>query len=591
LLRHAVNNLGAWIMPKKYLAGLVVLIVAVGLGGYWFYRQRLAADVAMATLPPAQALAFFAVPGLPQGWADLQQSKFYRHVASPAFWQRALGSDGYRRLLAEKQRLEQHLGLPLTDTTVNLLLGREFGLALVPSPERMVDIVAYVRVSATEQIVESLTRTSAGARPDMVRQTQMVDGVEIVTLHPQAAPTSLSYAFLGTVAVLSTDPIWVIDAIKAQHGAAPDRLYTIPTFQAMHLDSTPALLAYGYYDSERLQAHVSERLSAVVESPSADMLQRLQTTGKVTLKARRVGDGIMAETMAWYPQAAAIQMFRPVERAGAMPPFRGVPAETFYLTHVDLLDLQGVWQLLRQVAAAGDQQALQQILGAFRAWAGVDFEGDVLPVLTGVTGLGLTTPFGASRDSPIALPGLFVTLGLTDASKGQQLMQTIVAHAGGPSLLEFLRRQSYDGQTITYLGHPLLFVTPGYVISHQQLILGSDVSLLRHMLDTASGKTTPLMDTTGYQATRKHFRIQGGSMTFIDVSASVERIQEAWLRFGGVIRALTQLDSGATSGGSTPGDPWALLEILRPLHYVGVASQAEAQGVRSEAFLAIQDLP
>jgi hypothetical protein len=40
-----------------------------------------------------------------------------------------------------------------------------------------------------------------------------------------------------------------------------------------------------------------------------------------------------------------------------------------------------------------------------------------------------------------------------------------------------------------------------------------------------------------------------------------------------------------------PGDPWALLEMLRPIRYIGVVSQAEAQGVRSETFVAIQDLP
>ena len=80
-------------------------------------------------------------------------------------------------------------------------------------------------------------------------------------------------------------------------------------------------------------------------------------------------------------------------------------------------------------------------------------------------------------------------------------------------------------------------------------------------------------------------------MTFIDVSTSVERMQETWLRLGGLIRALTRLDTGAASIGSMPGDPWTLLEILRPIRYIGVASQAEAQGVRSEAFIAIQDLP
>jgi uncharacterized protein DUF3352 len=577
-------------MPKKYLAGLFMLIATLGLAGYWFYWQQKTADLGIARLPPAQALGFFAVPGWPQGWADLQQSKFYQHVVSAAFWQRALGAEGYQHLMAEKHRLEQHLGRPLTEPTVNLLLGREFGLALVPGQERIVDVIAYVRVSGTEKIVESLTRTFAGAQQDVVRQTQTVDGFEIVTLRPKGVSTSVSYAFLGTLAVLSTDPAWVIDAVKARRGISLDRLYSTPTFQAMQLESTAALLAYGYYDGERLQAQTRGRLPGVVEMPSTATLQMLQTTGKVTLKATRAGDGIMAETMAWYPQAGAPQVFRQVERDGAILPFRGVPAETFYLTHVDLLNLQGVWQLLRQFAAVSDQQVFQQWLAEFRHRAGVDLEGDVIPVLTGVTGFGITAPFGATPGSPIALPGVFLTLGLTDEAKAQHLMQTVMAHAGG-SLLESLQRQSHDGQMIYYLGHPLLFVSPGYVISHQQLILASDVSLLRHMLDAATGKTKTLADTTGYQDIRKHFRLQGGSMTFIDVSTSVERMQETWLRLGGLIRALTRLDTGAASIGSMPGDPWTLLEILRPIRYIGVASQAEAQGVRSEAFIAIQDLP
>jgi hypothetical protein len=32
------------------------------------------------------------------------------------------------------------------------------------------------------------------------------------------------------------------------------------------------------------------------------------------------------------------------------------------------------------------------------------------------------------------------------------------------------------------------------------------------------------------------------------------------------------------------------VELLRPIRYIGVASQAETQGVRTEAFVAIQDL-
>ncbi|HSF30551.1 MAG TPA: DUF3352 domain-containing protein [Candidatus Tectomicrobia bacterium] len=578
-------------MPKKFLTGLLLVIVALGLGGYWFYGQQQADGPAIMALPPAQALGFLALPGLPQAWTDLRQSKFFQHAASPAFWQRALGAEGYQRVVAERERIEHRLGLSITEDTVSLLLGRELGVAIVPGQRTdwPVDVILYVRVSGTEKIAESLARTFSAAMQDLVRETQIVDDIEIVTLRAKNEPFSMSYAFIGTVAVLSTDVAWVIDAIKARHGTSPDRLYASSPLQAMQLATVESPLAYAYYDVERLQAQAMAGAPATIPMPPA-ALQMLQTTGKTTLKARRTGDGIMVETMAWYPPHGAPQVFRQVERDGAMPPFRGVPAETFYLTHLDLLDLQGVWRLLTQLAALGYEDGLQQVLTRFRAWAGVDLERDVLSLFTGVAGLGITAPLGGPGAGLIALPGAFLTLGLTDEAKGQQLIQTIGTKAGGPLFSEFLRRQPHDGHTIHYLGHPLLFVKPAYVISRRQLIVGSDVRLLQHMLDGAAGKTQTLSDTHAYQNVRKHFRITGGSITFVDVGTAVEKALEAWLRFGTLIQALTRANPGGLSAGGIAGDPWALAEMLRPIRYIGVASQAEAQGMRIEAFVAIQDL-
>jgi hypothetical protein len=579
-------------MPKKYVAGLLLLIVALGLGGYWFYAQQEADGPAIMALPPAQALGFLALPGLPQAWTDLRQSKFFQHVSSPAYWQQALGPEGYERFIAEKQQIEHRLGFPMTEETISLLLGRELGVAFVPSQGSNwpVDVIAYARVSGSEKIAESVARTFSAGMQDLVRETQVVDDIEIVTLRTKEEPLSLSYAFIGTLAVLSTDAAWVIDAIKARHGTAPDRLYTSPPFQAMQLETVESLLAYGYYDVERLQAHAMAGPPAGVHMSTA-ALQMLQTTGKATLKARRAGDGIKVDTMAWYPPHGATQAFRQVERDGAIPPFRGVPAETFYLTHLDLFDLQGVWNLLTQLAALGHQDAFRERLAQFRAWAGVDLERDVLPLFTGVAGVGITAPFGGSSAGPIALPGVFLTLGLSDESKGQQLIQTIGTHAGGPLFAEFLRRQLHDGHTIYYLGNPLLFVKPGYVISRRQLILGSDVALLQHMLDAAAGKAHTLSDTNAYQDIRKHFRTTGGSITFVDVGTTIEKVRETWLRFGVLIQTLAQLNPGDRIAGAIRGDPWTLMEMLRPIRYIGVASQAEAQGMRIEAFVAIRDLP
>ena len=212
-------------MSKKLLTSLVVVIV-LAVAGYWFYAPRATNGPAIEALPPAQALGFFAMPGLPQAWTDVRQSKFYQYVSSPTLWQRALGPEAYQRVIAEKEEFEKRLGLSLTEPTLKLLLGREFGLAFVPSQSHTVDVILYTRVSTTEKIAEALNRTFSRTMQDVVRQTQTVDGFEIVTLRLQDAPTSVSYAILGTLAVLSTDEAWVIDAIKACQGVAPERLHT-----------------------------------------------------------------------------------------------------------------------------------------------------------------------------------------------------------------------------------------------------------------------------------------------------------------------------------------------------------------------------
>jgi hypothetical protein len=190
-----------------------------------------------------------------------------------------------------------------------------------------------------------------------------------------------------------------------------------------------------------------------------------------------------------------------------------------------------------------------------------------------------------------ALPGVFLTLGLTDESRGRHLIQTIGAHVGGPLFSAFLQRQLHDGHAIYYVDNPLLFVKPGYVISHQQLILSSDVSLLQHMLDAAAGKTAALTNTHAYRNVRRHFRITGGSLMFVDVSTALEQARALWLPLGILLRTPKRLDEEAAAGEVMPGDPWALVELLRPLRYIGVASQAEAEGIRTEVFVTIQDVP
>jgi hypothetical protein len=578
-------------MVRKSLVGALVVLLVVGLVIYWRQGRDDAAGPAIAGLPPAQALAFIAAPGWSRAWDDLRRTQYFQQVSSPAYWQAMLGMEGYQHLMESKQHLEQQLGVPITEQTVDQWLNREVAVALVPRQQGgwPLDVIAYLRVSATEKIAESLARLWPSMPKDLARDTQTVDGIDIITLRHKDLPSGVSYALLGNLAVVSTDAIWVGDAIKAVHGMAPARLQTIPLVRDMRVEHSESWLAYGYYDAEGLQAQLMTAISSAVPAPPSEVLQMLQTTNKMSLKALRSDAGITLETMALYPSGATPQAFRRTEGDSATPPFRGVPAETFYLTHVDLLDLQGLWQLIRQVAALGPPAALEQWLAQFRAETGVDLERDVLPVFTGVVGLGFTTPLGAQANHPVALPGLFLTFGVTEETRARQLIQTVGDNVGGPLFTHFLERRPHAGQEISYVANPLLFIKPGYVVSQHQLIVASDVSLLQQMLDAASGQTPALADTKTFQEMRQHIRLNGGSVTFIDMPMILSRVREWWARISMLAQALARREPGEAPSGLRPADPWMLLDLLRPIRYLGAISQGEARGIRTEAFIALQD--
>lgn len=580
-------------MVKKSIVGLFIILLALGLVVYSWHRQGGDSGPAIAALPPAQALAFMASPGWPHAWEDLRQTQYFQHMSSPAFWQAALGVDGYQRLMEGKHQLEQQLGFPITKQTLNQVLNREFAVTLVPRQQGPlpIDMIAYIRLSATEKIAESLARLWPSTTNDLARETQTVEAIEIVTLRPNDLPSGVSYALLDNLAVVSTDAIWVVDAIKAFRGTATARLQTIPLVQEMRIEQTESVLAYGYYDAEGLHAQITTGTPSSATAPSPEVLHLLQTTTKMSLKARRVQDGITVETMALYPSGTAPQVFRRTEGNGATPPFRGVPAETFYLTHVDLLNLKGLWQMVRQFVALGSTGGFERWLAQFRAETGVDLERDVLPVFTGVIAVGFTSPFGAQAGNPAALPGLFLTFGVTDEVRARQLVQTVAGNVGGPLLTQFLERRPHAGQEILFVGNPFLFIQPGYVVSQHQLIVGSDVSLLQHMLDTASGRRHALTDTNAFQEMRQHLRLKGGSVTFVDMPLIIRQVKEWWARISVFLRALTRFNQEHLLSRSLTADPWLLLDLLRPIRYVGAVSQGEAQGIRTEMFIALEDLP
>jgi hypothetical protein len=580
------------VTKAKYLIGILLVLVAIGAAGYWWQNHAGESGPAMKALPPAQAFGFVALPGLPQAWQELRQTKFYAQVSAPSFWQAALGSSGFKRLMEGLQRWEQQLGVSLDEPTVDLVLSREIGLAIVPRQggARPIDLIAYVRVSGAEKLVESLTRTFAPMHQDLVRDTQMVDDIEIITIRLQGTPDTLSYAFVGSLAVLSTDPVWIIDAIKVHRGTAGERLHTLPLMREMQLDKTDSLLAYGYYDAAKMPARFAAAWPLITQTGPSTPVHVLQTTNKLTLKATRATDGLKVETLATYPSDGTPPMSRHTARDGMTPPYGGVPAETFSLFHIDVLNLQGLWHWVKQVAATASPHGVQRHLDDFRAWVGVDLERDVLPVMTGVISLGMTGPLDPKAGSPMTLPGLFLTLGVTDETKAHQLVQRIGDHAGGPFFHAFMQRLPHAGDEILYLGNPLLFIKPGYVVSRKQLIVGSDLSLLQHMLDAAQGRVPTLTDTEAYKDWRKHVRLEGGSITFIDVTTLLGKVKEWWIWLRFLTPMMTRFNLQIPAPGLLSADYGMLLELFRPVRYIGAMSHGEAQGVRTETFIALEDL-
>ena len=155
----------------------------------------------------------------------------------------------------------------------------------------------------------------------------------------------------------------------------------------------------------------------------------------------------MLDTMAWYPPDSATRRCRQVDprwRRAAVS--RSVGRNL--LSHPRRpARSPGILAAVDTAAAVEHQESWQGDARLVpRLGRRGSLEGDVLPLFTGVVGLGITAPFGTPHGSLIALPGLFLTLSLTDEAKVLQLIQKIGSHAGGPLLSAFLQRRLHAGR-------------------------------------------------------------------------------------------------------------------------------------------------
>jgi hypothetical protein len=88
----------------------------------------------------------------------------------------------------------------------------------------------------------------------------------------------------------------------------------------------------------------------------------------------------------------------------------------------------------------------------------------------------------------------------------------------------------------------------------------------------------------------KHVRLKGGTMTFVDVTTALAKAGEWRTRLAFLAQGLTRASPSSPPADLAHADPWTLLELIRPVHYMGAVSQAQAQGIRTEAFIAFADL-
>jgi hypothetical protein len=565
---------------------------------------------AVATMLPVGASVVVSGHDVEAFWSRLQASRLYKDLNAIQGVREAFAP------LAQSQReFETETGLPLNEETLMALFGQKFDLGFYgPLPEDRADLLFLAEVKDEDRastILETLEKRVVAEKGATFRGID-VSGTAVRVARGREGDDVLFYALANSRLTMSTTEARLRSALDlaAERGAV--RAMTSVEEYVDALEKLPDASIAIYIDQEAMRqaAERAMRDTTAAQTPEAGLQRERLRAATSALEGYRLARSV-AVGVYWTEKGIRGDIYtrlpegpRPPLAAmmtGSPEPVRSLayqPVTTLLYGSINSLDAKTIYDALydyavdatriqMNIADSPDSLRADSVVAAsiqsFQQETGVDIQRDVVAWVGREAALGIA---GVDKSGFFPLPEASLTVATQDRERSRAFLSrletelTEVARVRASVPLTW-QTEEYQGQQIRYAPTPLgEGLSVAYTIDEQFVLIGSNRSLVKRMLDARAGRAQALPQNPEFATMTEFYPQQANVLGFVNIEQILTQVQDLMSTYGQMGAAAMSADTTSTTH--------QVLRAMKNAPRLGFYSEADSEGVFSHVLLEIR---
>lgn len=529
---------------------------------------------AVATALPAGATVVVSGYDVQSFWSRLKASQLYKELTAIQGVREAFSP------LAQSQReFESETGLPLNEETLMTLFGEKFDLGYYgPLPKDRADLLLVAEVAdeaRAQEILKALEGRVASEKSATFRELELA-GTRVRVATNGEGEDVLFYLLEDGRLTMGT----VQNRIQAALGLAADEEAEAMSETEDYVEVLRKLpdAAIAVYIDQRAVREAAQRAAVDTTAGEDEGLQRERLAAATSalgdydpVRSMALGfywteTGIRGDMYARFAEGQRSGIVEMLNRPPSTPQSLGFqPVGTLLYSAINSLDARILYDELRSYAVdatrlqigvkntpdslRADSLVASQI-AAFEEETGIDVEEDILSWVGGEAAFAIT---GVDRSGFFPLPETAFTIGTTNSDRARAFFSeaeglvTEMARARASIPLAWQAEQ-YEGQTVRYAPTPLgEGLSLAYVVTDEFVLVASNQTLVKRMLDARAGKTEALPSNPNFGTMTKFYPQEVNAIGFINLEQILTEVESLMSTYGPMAGTAGAADSTSTS--------------------------------------------
>ena len=564
---------------------------------------------AVATRLPAGASVIVSGYDVEGFWSRLQTSRLYKDLST---------IQGVREVfapLARSQReFEAETGLPLNEETLMTLFGQKFDLGFYgPLPEDRADLLFVAEVKEEDRagtILETLEKKVSAEKGATFRGMD-VSGTSVRVARNREGEDVLFYALSEGRLTMATTEGRLRNALDltAERGAVRPMTSVDDYIEALRKLPDASIAVYVDQEAVRQATIRAMADTTAAETPQARLQRERLRAATSALEeyglARSLAiglywteSGIRGDVFTRFPEGPRPPLAAML--ASSPAPVRSLayqPVTTLLYATITTVDAETVYEALYRyavdatriqmgIADSPDSLRADSIVAAnlrsFQQETGIDIQRDIVAWVGREAALAVA---GVDKSGFFPLPEISFKIATRDRERARAFLGRLETE-----LTELARQRAsvplswqaedYQGQQIRYAPTPLgEGLSVAYVIDDQFVLVASNRSLAKRMLDARAGRAQALPQNPDFAAMTEFYTQQTHALGFVNIDQILTQVQDLMATYGAM---------GGPATADTTSTTHQVLRALKNAPRLGFYSEADDDGIFAHVLLEIR---